>query len=377
MIRKLGAIARVALDSVSPRYQRVRGSLMASGVWLRRVEMRKALIETAKEPVIAIGMLALVVDHSAPAINAVPDSAAAVYRLVLLGGAAVLAGTLLGAAVSRPWGRGAALSHGVRVTATRVMLLWLALGLIRLLGTDLDSLVGWIVMNPHDALTLLAAAAVLHTVFAVIPDRPEERGYEALPAFATVTTRRVRSASDIFRTAVHEAGHLLLYAARPELPSDLTVTVLFEIGPTDTYRGQVTHTEGTPDIFTESYMWWSMLLHLGGSEAEAVVLGDRGDGSQGDYLSWMGVANAFLANGFGQAYFVQSSGDEQREHNRAVLNDLKARGTYVVSEYLLANSALLADLAHLIVGELTLTREQLEPLLSRAIAKDLLDLRRL
>jgi hypothetical protein len=58
--------------------------------------MRKALLETAKEPVIAIGMLALVVDHSAPAINAVPDSAAAVHRLVLLGGAAVSRESSLG-----------------------------------------------------------------------------------------------------------------------------------------------------------------------------------------------------------------------------------------------------------------------------------------
>jgi hypothetical protein len=158
---------------------------------------------------------------------------------------------------------------------------------------------------------------------------------------------------------------LLLFGALPSLPIDLSVKILREIGPTDEYRGQVFAASVEPDVCTEGFLRWSMLMLLSGSAAEATILGDRADGAHGDSQKWLFRASHLLNSGLGEAFYAVPADDAQVAHNRAVLNALKATQQIALGDFFEANRALLADLAAVIEERMELTRDDLRPFLER------------
>jgi len=331
----------------------------------------------ARHPAVGLGLpLAWAVEQSAPALSNVPQAAVTLHQAILIGGVGSLVAQL-------PW-RGAVGAHedhgpaslaGLALALERLVLICLALASIRQFGTELAVLFAFAKTNSDLVIALVAVAAFLRIIGAPVPSRSGAVGSEAPRGTAVLSsTRPPRSPQDIYRTAVHEAGHLLLYAVCDDLPDDLRVTVLAEIGASDDYVGQVTHSDDRPEVVTEGYLWWSMLRHLGGMEAELVVLGDRGDGAGGDNSNWIATATWFLSNGFRQVFYAQSSEEGQREHNRAVLNELKVKCTEIVRGYLSLNAELLVELARVIADEMNLTRDRIEPFLRRAVCTECLAL---
>ncbi|KAF7963798.1 hypothetical protein AWV80_05805 [Cupriavidus sp. UYMU48A] len=230
----------------------------------------------------------------------------------------------------------------------------------------------WVKGNPDAALAVVAGIIVVRLMFALAPDRllMVARGADGRPGYAQAVARpkRARAAKDIYRTAAHEAGHLLLFADLLELPTQLTVNVMEELGHQDEYRGFVRHSdEFVPEVLTESYMRWLMLMNLAGSEGEFAMLGDRADGAVGDNQIWLKVATFYLSAGFGEVFYVDPVGDAQQAHNRAVLNALKALHLAELTARFATNQAVLGELAAAIAERKAMTREEIAPYLLRVV----------
>lgn len=327
------------------------------------------------QPTLTVGVpLLWVVEQGAPALAGLPEAAVAIHQATLFGGIGLLVIQFVwSAAVAGGDEQG--LVHATVATLERLTLLALALVSIRHFGFELAEAFTLAKHDPDTAMAVVAAAILLRVILAIAPSRRPQLAHETPRGVAVMTPPRARRLpADIHRTAIHEAGHLLLFSARDVLPDDLHVKVFEVLGPLDAFRGQVIHANDRPEVVTEQYLWWSMLLRLGGTEAERVVFGDRGDGAVQDNANWICDATAYLTNGFGTVFHAQPDGEDQREHNRAALNELKAQCAEVVHDFLSRNADLLAELGQLIAAELQLDRARIEPFLKRAIDTDALAL---
>lgn len=178
--------------------------------------------------------------------------------------------------------------------------------------------------------------------------------------------RELLSQRDIKRTAVHETGHLLMYAALPRLPERLFVEVRSSLRSSDAYRGQVMSSdELVPSIVTGSYIRWAMLRHLAGSQAEASIFGDEAEGSCDDTRQWTSAATHYLGSGFGEVFYPSPIDEGMREHNRSVINDLRRRQRAALCEFFTLNASVLRDLAALVEQRLRLERDEIAPFLAK------------
>jgi ribosomal protein S17E len=313
-------------------------------------------------------ILVMLLQHYAPAVETLPDGACGVYN------AATVIG-ILGLVLGALWGIIGDAANVVSFAVTvieRSVLLSLGLVLVRVFGADVAASLAWVKGNPDAALAAGAGIIVVRMMFALVPDRTYlvARGAEGRLGYAQAVVRpkRARTANDIYRTAAHEAGHLLLFADLPELPAQLTVNVMEALGHQDEYRGYVRHSdEFVPEVLTESYMRWLMLMNLAGSEGEFAMLGDREDGAVADNQIWLKVATFYISAGFGEVFYVDPVGDAQQAHNRAVLNALKVQHLAELTARFATNKAVLAELAAAIAEKKAMTREEIAPYLSRVV----------
>jgi hypothetical protein len=334
---------------------------------------RASLLWLARHPILSLGpLLVWALETGAPATETLPPAASMIHQATLFGGTCLL--LIQFAWSAAVGGSDDDLGRSAVLTLERLTLLALGLLSIRHFGPALSEAFIVAKHDPDTVMAIVVAAMLLRVILAIAPNRPAVNGYEASRGVAVITPRTQRLPADIHRTAVHEAGHLLLFAARDVLPDDLHVKVLEVVGPHDEFRGLVTHVNDRPEVLTEQYLWWSMLMRLAGTEAERVVLGGRGDGAVQDSANWIWDATAFLTNGFGTVFYAQPKGEIQREHNRAALNDLKSECTEVVHDFLSRNAELLAELAQVIAIEFALDRARIEPFLRRAIGTETLAL---
>lgn len=260
----------------------------------------------------------------------------------------------------------------IKSALERLALLALALVAVRAFGPDLVGGLGYIKAHPASTLAFLTAAALLRMVVVLVPafTITRTRGSAAVEYGVVVAGHAEwgrRTSCDIKRTAVHEAGHLLYYAGADTMPADLTVSVRTVLDAHDQYRGQVSHSGPPPAVMTQRYLYWSMLMHLAGTEAEFVALSSRGDGAQTDHARWLAYAHTYLASGFGEVFYEHPGNDAQVAHNRAVLNDLKARCLQDVHAFLEANRTVLDELADRIAERKHLGRTEIEPFLARVV----------
>ena len=229
--------------------------------------------------------------------------------------------------------------------------------------------------HPSEAMAIVGSAVALLFASRVMPRREVAfvRHAESASAMGYATmlpsVPQPRSAKEVYRTAVHEAGHLLLYAVRSGgLPEGLRASVPKSIASTDLYRGHVTHSGTAVEVPTEGSIRWAMLMSLAGTEAEAVVFGERADGAVLDCRLWLGQATHYLACGFGEVFYDEAVSESQREHNRAVLNSLKKACGSELQGFLAANRDVLDELVDALVERETMEIEALRPFLDRVRA---------
>lgn len=357
--RRLPAPLLGALDKLNASIRGASVKGLMRGVW--------RLIVTYST-LIACAILVVVLQRYAPAIETLPDGARGVYNAATLVG---VLGLVLGALRGIVGTAEEPAVVGITLIE-RFVLLAMGLTLVRVFGEDVAAALAWVKGNPDAALAAGAGIVVVRMMFALAPNRTYlvARGAEGrlLSAQAVAMPKRARSEKDIYRTAVHEAAHLMLYADLPELPAKLTVNVMGELGHQDLYRGYVRHSdEHVPDVLTEEYLRWLMLMNLAGSEGEFAILGDRADGAVGDNQMWLKAATFYLSAGFGEVFYAEPVGHAQLAHNRAVLNSLKAQHVAVLADRIAANKGLLGELASAIAAKKAMTRDEIAPYLARVV----------
>lgn len=332
---------------------------------------QKALLQGAarfllEKFLLVFGMAAVAVfDALVPASGTLPASAQAMYDATTVLGTLTLV-CWMGQRVFGVLEWEESLSDTIKGCIVRFILLAQAMIAIRAFGADLAGVVEKVKSNPDQTLGVVAALILVRVAFGVAPER---RGVPVSYRGAAAV-RRQRSSQDVHRTAVHEAGHLCLYGGKAELPPGLVVKVFAEMGDQDVYRGFVGHSVHPPGMLTEGYLRWSMLLHLAGSEAERVVLGERADGSASDNSKWLDAATTYLSSGFGEVFYADPFDDDKLAHNRAVLNDLKAECTEDVRAILMENRALLDELTDVILEKKVMDRDEIAPYLVRVVGVD-------
>lgn len=323
----------------------------------------RALCLLLENALLIFGMIVVVVfDTWAPASGNLPASAQAMFDATTVIGSLTLV-WWVGQCVFGDLGWEISLSDTIKGCIARFILLAYALVGIRAFSSERAGLVANVKSHPDQALGFVAALIVVRFAFGVAP---KNMGVPTSYRGAA-DVRRQRSMQSIHRTAVHEAGHLFLYGGKADLPPGLVVKVFAEMGDTDLYRGFVDHSGVRPGVLTEGYLGWVMLLHLAGSEAERIVLGERADGSASDNNKWLLDATTYLSSGFGEVFYADPYDDDKLAHNRLVLNALKADCTERVRTILMANRALLDELTDVILEKKTMNRDELAPYLARVV----------
>lgn len=230
--------------------------------------------------------------------------------------------------------------------------------------------------NPSSVLAIALGALIVIFLHVLTPTRSRER---STSTHTKPTTRQAiasapiaLSEKDIYRTSVHEAGHLLMFSNSKNLPTKLSVSVAIEAAPHEQYRGNVFYTEQSMKASTQSQLHWAMLMNLSGFAAESIVLGEPECGSMDDNRKWMATALHYLSAGFGETFFPEPEGDYQIAHNRAILNELKRSCLAELNTFLEANRGLLEELAAQIANCKTMDSDQIAPYLARVAAADTL-----
>lgn len=320
----------------------------------------------AEYPALVIGLIAIPLWAGiAPPVGTLPKVAQSVYNATLILGLLWIVARAISLAFLAP-----ATVSGAVSLVERFILLSLVLFVVRSFGPELADGVRTAKENPDASLAVVAAFVLLRVAFALSPARSYavSRGSMEVAGYAVARPRPMpRKPEDIQRTAIHEAGHVLMFMARGELPEAFTVSVRAEISGYDVYRGQVEHAQPAPDVLTEGYLRWSMQMLVAGAEAEYVALGERADGAQTDNAKWLTAATAYLSSGFGEVFYTEPAGDAQIEHNRLVLNALKSECTQEVRTFLTANRQVLVELSAVIAKDKFLNRDQLAPYVARVV----------
>lgn len=320
----------------------------------------------AEYPALVFGLVAIpLLAGSTPPVETLPKAAQAVYNAALILGLLWIVASAISLAFFAPATVGGAIS-----LVERFILFSLVLFVVRSIGPELADGVRIAKENPDACLAVVAAFILLRVAFAFSPSRNYvvAHGSMEVAGYAVARPRpKPRKPEDIFRTAIHEAGHVLMFATRGELPEAFTVSVRAEISGQDLYRGQVEYAQPAPDVLTEGYLRWSMQMHLAGAEAEFVALGERADGAETDNAKWLTAATAYLSSGFGEVFYAKPIGDAQIEHNRIALNALKAECTEEVRAFLNANRQVLGELSAVIAKDKFLNRDQLAPYAARVV----------
>jgi hypothetical protein len=252
--------------------------------------------------------------------------------------------------------------------AEKCLMLYVGLIAIQFWGIEIVAVLKQIILNPIVALSTFFGLFFLWILF-----RVPRQIHSIVSSFHVIKKldppKNPCPGQDIAKVAVHEAGHVLLYALWPQVPSDLHAKVSSELGPEDTYRGWVGYSDTKPDsdLCTENELRLRMFRNLAGSVAEKVIVGERWLGSNSDLEQWLNTATHFLEAGFGEVFYANDSSEAHVAHNRSVLNALKASQEADMIDFFTANEKLLRDLAAVIATKKELKYHEIKPYLDQVI----------
>lgn len=324
-------------------------------------------------PVLIVALvLAFTVGGAAPDVATLPQSTQTAHRAAEVIGLIVIVSSVVWDVILLGTGMRQVLSLAVSAMS-RVLLLIAGLRLIRAFGAEISDLVLWLMTNPEKALAFAIGLAVVRASFLLMPPRRPERiaaygtdwaagGVSGI--LAPAVEKQQRHPADIKRTAIHEAGHLMLYAGLQALPPDLGVRIHTARGCGGTL-GLVFNPGGADLDATERTYKWQMYLYLAGTEAEFAMLGERGNGATADNRSWLNTTTQYLSGGMGEVFYAAPENESQILHNRHVLNALKESQIKRLGEFFSINATVLTELADEIVAKTEMDMSAIKPFLDR------------
>lgn len=317
-------------------------------------------------PILLIAFLSIVMGFTAPPVSSLPSAGQWLYKATQwFGIVAIIYWVAVHVLSSLQLNQ--TLPYIAVALVFRAVVLTFALVEERVHGAELATAIAYAQSHLDLTLAVCAGAVLVGAIFHASPSTGslQVRALQTAGHVSAANHRRRLSEKDQFGSAVHEAGHLLIYAGLQELPSDLTVSIKTEIGAFESDGGSVGFSYDQTHAQTEHLLRWIMLRNLAGGEAERLVFGDRSTGSSADMRSWIDTATRFLLSGFGEPYFADPTGEAQLAHNRSVMADLKSGCEREVQIYLGANHDLLVELARAIADSKSMTVSQIAPYLSR------------
>jgi len=249
------------------------------------------------------------------------------------------------------------LGSGLRKATCRALGVLVAMSLMRLFGPDISGWLSFATRNSVDVIPPLAAVAVLAAVEALFGSRGRRPLAVPRTAFAYRQTE-----ADLWRVAVHEAGHAITYRLLPRYPEDMHVFVRPVITVDAPEGGAVRFTAmQVPQV----HAYTAMLISLAGLEAEQAILGSRGNGGTQDYEEWIAAATGYAIEGHADAFYRYPVTYWQRQVNRDTIDSLKTRQRADLKAFLESNRGLLIEMAQKLVAHGSLNHPQLIAYLER------------
>jgi hypothetical protein len=185
-------------------------------------------------------------------------------------------------------------------------------------------------------------------------------GQVALLARNTKLTSR-----DLSYIKVHEAGHVLIFAALDKIPANLSVSIK-QRHDMESWLGRVTYGEILDRLDFQETLYWHMLLCLAGQEAERHTFSNLSAGSGSDYEKWHRLAKEYLSNHYRGIYYINTEDPWEAEHNTTAVRNLLSEQRKLLTAFFASNASILAKIAHLLGEQQRLTAKKLQQMFQGA-----------
>lgn len=239
-------------------------------------------------------------------------------------------------------GLGLALGRGLRKATCRCLGILISIQLLQLFGSEVSELLVATYEIPTSVIPTLFAIALLVGVEALFGTR----GRPAFEWTATTTAYR-QTPAELWRVAVHEAGHAIAFSLLPNYPDKMRVFLRPVITDEEPEGGAV---QLKPMQIPQHHAYAAMLISLAGLEAEHLILGARANGGGQDYADWISAATAYATAGHAGAFYRFPVTFWQRQINRDTIHSLQERQRADLRIFLASNRELLVELAEQLVA---------------------------
>lgn len=238
-----------------------------------------------------------------------------------------------------------------------------------LVGAFGDQTYQWVMANPTDSAALALALAISMLIRAAYAPRPVHVSPVGVASVSSAPlASRKPTARDHARTAAHEAGHALIYAALAEVPKDLRAVL--DRNAEDGALGSVAGTVSVDMLEEQTLAEWWMLVCLAGKYGELVSFGTSSFGSESDHARWLAVARRYLGNHCRGIYYSLPQNKFEQELNDAKLAALQNEQLELLGAFFETNRSVLTDLADALLAQNTMDSSDLVPYLQRVRLPD-------
>jgi hypothetical protein len=181
------------------------------------------------------------------------------------------------------------------------------------------------------------------------------------------------NADDFRVSAIHEAGHALLFGILDSVPTTLVACVNrnSHYQSNSNYRmvgGRVSAKFEARSHQYQSFVEWEMFLSLAGQESEKAVLGQSCMGSSVDIEDWYITAKRYLRSGCSKLlYFPSPESDWEERANRKSLEVMLNKQRKILSRFFQENLQVLNELSEALIKSEKLEARDLQPFLEKIV----------
>lgn len=253
--------------------------------------------------------------------------------------------------------------------------LWQALSVVLILSfvdTQFDAMMTFVFANPEQALSYTVTTIFLLYVLNINLAKYTSyscsiSGEAGVPA--ALYQRRKLTERDRQVSAIHECGHVMIYALAKVIPSDLRTVIYNSSGSTESL-GFVSATRIDHKIQSKSELEFMMYLNLGGIAAEKVRFKEHFSGGSSDIEKWKGFASQYIASGFTpitlEGLAKQDMALESETGNQR-LTSMYQEQLFNLTDFFSNNWKVLNELSDKLLAENELDAEALKPYLERVV----------
>jgi len=142
-------------------------------------------------------------------------------------------------------------------------------------------------------------------------------------------------------TAVHEAGHILMFAAVAPVPRSLKASLVAN----QTHAGRVSARRDDGIAIPLETLRWDMHFYLAGMEAEHALGFPVTAADSSDLMRWNENAHAYLSQQLEGTFYPHPQTELEQRHSATLLNELRANQRALLRRVFRDNAASLMTLA--------------------------------